>query len=62
MAVERCSSCGQMVDLDYHVEGIIYVTKPGNIVPQAVCPDCLTDDEFEQWEAEGYPSELTVKA
>ena len=58
MAVERCRRCGAFVDLDWHVEGIVYVYAPNKSVPDAVCPDCLDDDEAEQWEAEDCPGEL----
>ena len=43
MAIERCNRCERYVDLDWHVEDIVYL-EPSL---EAVCVDCLTDDEIE---------------
>ena len=61
MAVERCRRCDKFVDLDWCVEGIVYVYKKGDMAPEAVCPECMDDDELEQWEAADCPGEFTFK-
>jgi hypothetical protein len=42
MAVERCDSCGRMVDLDTNVEGIIYL----NLKP--ICDSCIDDTYYQE--------------
>lgn len=43
MAVERCNSCGRLVDLDTNVEGIIYLdTTP-------ICDSCIDDTYYQEY-------------
>lgn len=44
MAVEMCSRCDRFVDLDWHVEDIIYVNDI------AVCTNCCTEEEQEDYD------------
>lgn len=50
MAVERCIRCGRLVDLDWHVEQIIYIGT------EAVCDNCVSDEEWEQHDNPDGPS------
>ncbi len=46
MSVVMCDRCDKMVDLDWHVEDIIYIDL------KAVCTDCATEKEVDVFEAE----------
>ena len=44
MAVVRCSRCDKLVDLDWHVEEIIYIDN------ESVCVECASEAEIIDWE------------
>lgn len=46
MAIERCTRCDRLVDLDWHVDDIIYIDL------DAVCTDCATGEELDKVDAE----------
>jgi len=51
MAIAACNRCGKYVDLDWHVEEIVYVGK--NMTP--TCQDCLTEAEVNKLDPGAFP-------
>ena len=50
MAVVKCDRCDRYIDLDWHVEDVIWVDD------NAVCTNCATEEELDKWEEEYYGS------
>ena len=46
MGVVRCIRCDSYIDLDYHVEDVIYINN------ESVCVECATEEEVDTFERE----------
>lgn len=46
MGVVMCDRCDSYIDLDWHVEDVIYIND------KAICIDCATEEEVDKWEAD----------
>lgn len=48
MAVVRCERCDRFIDLDWHVEDVIYIDL------NSVCTNCASEEEIDAFEKEYY--------
>ena len=46
MAIVRCERCDSYIDLDWHVEDVIYIDL------NAICVECATEEEVDTFERE----------